>query len=167
MLVILLLSLWKSKRAPYWILTVVLVSDLFFIHVNYIKIRKASNDYVVEATAEVVDFMQEFEDEITDTYPYILKGSLSGIKIQFYQSQLMDYKMFGKKQEEQLGEKNYFIVSDHDDINTDWYENDYYLFKDFDYENAEYDIVYVKGNALMQEMEKLGYEMVKYIPSEE
>ncbi len=163
MLLILFLSFWKSRRAPYWILAVVLVSDLFFIHVNYIKIRKASNDYVAEATAEVVDFMQGFEDEITDTYPYILKGSLSGIKIQFYQSQLMQYKMFGKRQEEQLGEDNFFIISDHEDINTDWYEDDYYLFKDFDYENAKYDIVYVKGKELMQEMENLGYTMEKYV----
>lgn len=167
MFLILVISLWKNRRCPYVILTVVLLSDLLLIHVNYIKVRKASNDYVAEATGEVVDFMQEFEDEITECYPYILKGSLSGIRIQFYQSQLMNYKMFGKRQEEQLGQDNYFIISDHDDINTDWYENDYYLFEDFDYENAEYDIVYVKGNALMQEMEKLGYEMVKYIPSEE
>ena len=164
MIIILLLSLWKSKRASYWIMAVVLLSDLFLVHINYIKIRKASNDYVVEATAEVVDFMQEFEDEITDTYPYILKGGLSGIKIQFYQSQLMKYKMFGKRQEEQLDEDNFFIISDHDDINTSWYEDDYYLFKDFDYENAKYDIVYVKGNDLMQAMENLGYTMEKYVP---
>lgn len=167
MLIILVISLWKNKRCPYVILAVVLLSDLLLIHVNYIKVRKASNDYVAEATGEVVDFMQEFEDEITECYPYILKGSLSGIRIQFYQSQLMNYKMFGKRQEEQLGQDNYFIISDHDDIDLTWYEDDYYLFEDFDYENAEYDIVYVKGEKLMREMESLGYEMVEYVPQEE
>lgn len=167
MLIILVISLWKNKRCPYVILAVVLLSDLLLIHVNYIKVRKASNDYVAEATREVVDFMQEFEDEITECYPYILKGSLSGIRIQFYQSQLMNYKMFGKRQEEQLGQDNYFIISDHDDIDLTWFEDDYYLFEDFDYENAEYDIVYVKGEKLMREMERLGYEMVEYVPQEE
>lgn len=167
MLIILVISLWKNKRCPYVILAVVLLSDLLLIHVNYIKVRKASNDYVAEATREVVDFMQEFEDEITDSYPYVLKGSLSGIRIQFYQSQLMNYKMFGKRQEEQLGQDNYFIISDHDDIDLTWFEDDYYLFEDFDYENAEYDIVYVKGEKLMREMERLGYEMVEYVPQEE
>lgn len=164
MIVLLAVSGWKNKRAPYVILSLVLVSDLLLIHVNYIKVRKASNDYVVEATGEVVNFMQGFEDKITESYPYILKGGLSGIKIQFYQSQLMNYKMFGKRQEEQLVLNDYFIVSDHDDIDLTWYEDDYYLFEDFDYENAEYDIVYVKGEKLMREMESLGYEMVKYIP---
>ena len=162
MVVILLISLRKSKWIPYWILALMLVSDLFLIQVNYVKIRKASNDYVVEATAEVVDFMQEFEDEITESYPYILKGGLSGIRIQFYQGQLMNYKMFGKGQEELLGQDNYFIISDHRDINLNWYEKDYYLFKDFDYENAEHDIVYVKGEELAEKLEELGYKMIPY-----
>lgn len=166
MLSILLLSLKNNKRSVYFILLLVLVSDLALIHVNYIKIRKSSNDYVVESTEEVVDFMQGFEDEITDTFPYVLKGSLSGVKIQFYQSQLMNYKMFGKRQEEQLDQNNYFIISAHDDIDLTWYENDYYLFEDFDYENAEYDIVYVKGEDLMRELESLGYEMLEYIPQQ-
>lgn len=166
MFVLLTVSCWKNKRSPYVILAVVLVSDLLLVHVNYVKVRKASNDYVREATEKVVNFMQGFEDEITETYPYILKGSLSGIRIQFYQSQLMNYKMFGKRQEEQLDQDNYFIISAHDDIDLTWYENDYYLFEDFDYENAEYDIVYVKGEDLMRELESLGYEMIEYIPQQ-
>ena len=78
----------------------------------------------------------------------------------------MNYKMFGKRQEEQLDQNNYFIISAHDDIDLTWYENDYYLFEDFDYENAEYDIVYVKGEDLMRELESLGYEMLEYIPQQ-
>lgn len=152
----------KKKWMPYAVLGVVLAGDLLLITVNYEKIRKASNDYVVEATAQVVDIMQELEPKIAEEYPYILKGGLSGIKIQFYQSQLMEYKMFGKNQEEMLGEDNYFIISKKDDVNLDYYENDYYLFKDFDYENAGYDIVYVKGEELKERLEELGYEMEKY-----
>lgn len=162
MLAILFISFQKKKWMPYALLGLVLVSDLALIHVNFVKIRKASNDYVEEATDEVVSFMQGFQDEVADEYPYILKGGLSGIKIQFYQSQLMDFKMFGKKQEEQLGQENYFIISAHDDIDETWDEGDYYLFKDYDYENAEYDIVYVKGTDLMKKMEELGYEMDAY-----
>ena len=43
-----------------------------------------------------------------------------------------------------------------------WYEDDYYFFDDFDYANAEYDIVYVKGNRLKDKMESLGHKMRKY-----
>lgn len=146
----------------YLLLVFVLLFDLFFIQINYVKIRKASNDYVTEATHDVVQFMQQFEDEVTGEFPYILKGGLSGIKIQFYQSQLMSYKMFGKKQEEQVNADNYFIISKHDDIDMTWYNHDYYLFDDFDYENADYDIIYVKGEQLKEKMEQLGYTMVKY-----
>lgn len=162
MLLLLVISVRKKKSASYLLLGIVLVSDLFFIQVNYTKIRKASNDYVAEATEEVVQFMQTFEDDVTAEYPYILKGGLSGVKIQFYQSQLMTYKMFGKKQEEELGAENYFIITKAGDIDLTWYEEDYYLFEDFDYVNAEYDIVYVKGTDLMKTMESLGYKMIKY-----
>lgn len=162
MISILLISISRSKKMPYVLLVIVLVSDLVLIQVNYIKIRKASNDYVTEATHNVVQFMQQFEDEVTGEFPYILKGGLSGIKIQFYQSQLMSYKMFGKKQEEQVNADNYFIISKHDDIDMTWYNHDYYLFDDFDYENADYDIIYVKGEQLKEKMEQLGYTMVKY-----
>lgn len=162
MIAILLISAIKKKRAPYVILVVVLLSDLFFIQINYVKIRKASNDYVAEATGDVVQFMQQFENDVTKEYPYILKGGLSGIKIQFYQSQLMSYKMFGKKQEEQINEENYFIISEKGDVDLTWYKKDYYLFEDFDYENAPYDIVYVKGENLKKKMEQLGYKMIQY-----
>ena len=37
----------------------------------------------------------------------------------------------------------------------------------FFYLGKKYDIVYVKGQELMQAMENLGYEMVKYLPQEE
>lgn len=157
----------RKKWMPYAVLAIVLVSDLALIHVNYVKIRKASNDYVVESTETVVDFMQEFESEITGKNPYVLKGKLSGVKIQFYQSQLMNYKMFGKEQIELVNQDNYFIISNHDNIDLTWYEDDYYLFEDFDYDNAKYDIVYVKGKELKNQMEHLGYDMIKYMPSEE
>ena len=164
MIAILAISFIKKKWMPYLLLGVVLFSDLILIQVNYVKVRKATNDYTVEATADVVDFMQEFEEKITPEYPYVLKGKLSGIKIQFYQSQLMNYQMFGKEQEEELGFDDYFIISAHDDIDLTWYEDGYYLFEDFDYENAEYDVVYVKGESLMKRLEQLGYEMTKYVP---
>lgn len=164
MIAILAISFIKKRWMPYLLLGVVLFSDLILIQVNFVKVRKATNDYTVEATTDVVDFMQEFEEKITPQYPYVLKGKLSGIKIQFYQSQLMNYQLFGKEQEEELGFDNYFIISAHDDIDLTWYEDDYYLFDDFDYKNAEYDVVYIKGRELMNRMEQLGYEMTKYVP---
>ena len=161
---ILLVSVVRKKWMPYTLLGLVLLSDLALMEVNFVKVRKASNDYVVEATEDVVDFMGTFEDEITDEFPYILKGGLSGIKIQFYQSQLMSYRMFGKNQEEALELTDYFMISKHGDVDLTWFEDDYYTFADFDYENAAYDIVYVKGERLKEKLEQLGYKMEKYIP---
>ena len=57
---------------------------------------------------------------------------------------------------------NYFIISAKDDIDLTWYEDDYYLFEAFDYKNADYDIVYVKGKQLKEKLEQLGYRMIKY-----
>lgn len=162
MILILLMSVCKKQSVSYLLLGIVLFSDLFFIQVNYVKIRKASNDYVAEATSDVVKFMRDFEADVTAEYPYVLKGGVSGVKIQFYQSQLMNFKLFGKKQEKELDTDNYFIISKAGDIDLTWYEDDYYLFKDFDYTSAEFDIVYVKGDKLMQQMESLGYEMSEY-----
>ncbi|MCD8104612.1 MAG: hypothetical protein LUF35_06340 [Lachnospiraceae bacterium] len=163
---VLAVSSARKKWMPYALLILVLVSDLVLIQVNYVKIRKASNDYVKEATSDVAEFLQVLEDDIAEEYPYILKGGLSGTKIQFYQPQLLDYKMFGKKQEESLDLDNYFIISEHGDINLKWYEEDYYLFEAFDYENADYDIVYVKGDALAEKLEELGYHMIQYNPED-
>lgn len=167
MILILVISLFRKKFMPYMLLAIVLISDLALIQINFVKVRKASNDYVVQATENVVDFMQQFENDVTDEFPYILKGGLSGVKIQFYQSQLMSYKMFGKNQEEIVQATDYFIISKHGDVDQTWYQNDYYMFKDFDYQSAKYDIVYVKGEKLKAKMEQLGYKMTKYIPQEE
>lgn len=167
MLAVLAVSSFRRRWMPYVVLSFVLLSDLALIHVNYIKIRKAANDYVLEATDAVVMFLEGIEGAVAEEYPYILKGGLSGVKIQFYQSQLMDFRMFGKKQEEQLDLDNYFIISAHDDIDLTWYEDDYYLFDAFDYENAQYDVVYVKGEALKEKLESLGYGMTRLRTDEE
>lgn len=161
---ILIASCMKKKKMKYVLLSVVLVSDLVLIHVNFVKIRKASNDYVVDSTQEVVQFMQELDAEVVQEFPYVLKGGLSGVKIQFYQSQLMEYKLFGKKQEESLALDNYFIISDAEEPEFDWYEGDYYKFSAFDYENAKYDVVYVKGEALKEELVAKGYQMIELVP---
>ncbi len=164
MAAVLVISALKKSWMPYVLLAFVLICDLVLIQVNYGKIRKASNDYVIEATEDVVDFLQGMEDEITEEYPYVLKGGLSGTKIQFYQSQLMNYILFGKKQEEMLDLDDYFIISKNGDIDLTWYDEDYYLFEDYDYDNADYDIVYVKGDDLAERLEELGYEMMFYEP---
>lgn len=162
LVLLLLLSLSKKHWIPLVLLGIVLASDLVLLQVNFIKVRKATNDYVAGSTGEVVDFMRQFEDEITADFPYVLKGKLPGVKIQFYQPQLMNYRFFGKAQEKQLHLDNYFIVIDHEETDPAWPEGEYYLFEDFDYENAKYDVVYVKGQELKDRMEQLGYAMREY-----
>lgn len=147
---------------PYAILGGVLAGELLLIQVNYSKMRKAANDWVLESTEDVVGFMRELEPEVADEFPYVLKGGLSGVKIQFYQSQLMSYQMFGKKNLEEVNSDSYFIISEHGDIALEYCEDDCYLFEDFDYDAAKYDIVYVKGEALKEKLEELGFQMIKY-----
>ena len=44
----------------------------------------------------------------------------------------------------------------------EYYNDDYYVFDDFDYENATRDIVYVKGSKLADRLKEKGYGMTKY-----
>lgn len=166
MVLIFILAGRDNARNTYFLLILVLISDLFFIHVNFLKIRKASNDYVVESTEAVVDYMSDLDETIREKYPYILKGGLSGVKIQFYQSQLPEYIMFGKKQEKQLALDNYFIICDDEDLSYKWYDNDYFGFKTWDYANTPYDSIYVKGEELKTALEESGYQMIKLVPEE-
>lgn len=154
------------KWMSYVILGGVLACEFLLIQVNFTKVRKATNDWVLESTADVVDFMRELEPEVADEFPYVLKRGPSGVKIQFYQSQLMSYKMFKKKKLEEVNSDSYFIISEHGDIALENCEEECYLFEDFDYDTAKYDIVYVKGGALKEKLEKLGFQMIKYEPGE-
>ncbi len=158
--VVLVLCSFKKKRMPYVLLSFVLICDLFLIQVNYVKARKSMNDYVIEETEEVVKFLSGIDEGIVEEYPYVLKGGLSGSSLQYYQPQLLDYVFFGTEQEENLDLADYFIVSENEDIDLTWYEDDYYLFEDYDYDGAQYDIVYVKGDALAKALDDAGYGMV-------
>ncbi len=164
LILILILSVVKKKQMPYILLSLVLIGELGLFHVNYVKVRKAANDYRLEASEDVVSLLEEFEDQIAEEYPYV--GKLSGAGIQRYQGQLLNYRMFGKDMEESLNLDNYFIICKHGDIDLTWYENDYYLFDVFDYENAEHDMLYVKGDELAEALEEAGYTMISYVPDE-
>ncbi len=158
-----LIFFWMSGkgRAVVYMLALIIAGEACLVHVNYLKIRKSTNDAVVESTNDVVSYLRSV-DAVTAEFPYVLKGGTSGTKIQYYQAQLMNYKLFGKRQEKQLDAEEFFIVSAGGDIDLTWYEDDYYLFDDFDYANAAYDIVYVKGDSLKDKMESLGHKMRKY-----
>ena len=44
----------------------------------------------------------------------------------------------------------------------DFYDNDYYIFDDFDYANANKDIVYIKGKELAERLKDMGYSISEY-----
>ncbi len=161
---VLLISCYRKKRMSYILLAFVLVCDLALIQVNYVKVRKKANDIVEETTADVVDFLQEMEDEITEEYPYILR--LSGESAAFYQPQLMDYILFGTEQEESLDLDDYFVICSRKNAELPDEGEDCYLFDAFDYRDARYDFVYVKGEALAEELEDLGYQLTPCVSEE-
>ena len=54
------------------------------------------------------------------------------------------------------------LVSFKSKKNEKVYDNIKNTFEAFDYKNADYDIVYVKGKQLKEKLEQLGYRMIKY-----
>lgn len=56
---------------------------------------------------------------------------------------------------------NYFIISMPDNFNEKIDRTDCYRLADFDYENAEYYVIYVKGEALREELENMGHKLLK------
>ena len=162
MTIVLILSCNRRRSIILISLTVLILGEFALIHVNYVKIRKATNDYVVEATEQVVEFIQNLDRKVMEEFPFILKGGTSGNKIQYYQSQLMESQMFGKKQIEETGSDNFFIISEKGDVDMKYDEGDYYLFDAFDYDNADTDIVYIKGEKLKNALEQVGYVMIPY-----
>ena len=66
MSIIIAASSVRKKWMASLVLLLVCASEFLLIQVNFVKIRKAANDYVIEATEQVVDFMQMVEDDMAD-----------------------------------------------------------------------------------------------------
>ena len=56
---------------------------------------------------------------------------------------------------------NYFIISMPGEIHKKIDRSDCYQFADFDYPNAQYYVIYAKGEKLRRELEEMGLELVK------
>lgn len=56
---------------------------------------------------------------------------------------------------------NYFIISMPGEIHKKIDKSDCYQFADFDYPNAQYYVIYAKGEKLRRELEEMGLKLVK------
>ena len=147
----------KGLKAAVCCGTLIAVS-LVIITVSFVKIRLSRDTVLVEWTSEPAGFLQDLPQK-SRNYPVFWDVSAKDIK--HYQFQLKDYTI-GSYCTVTSKAKNCFVITQKGHYLKEYYNDDYYLFADFDYENANRDIVYVKGKKLAQAMEKAGYKMIKY-----
>lgn len=159
--VILIITAKNRKWSRTALCLVLLASSLTIYTVDYNKIRLGRDEVLVKYIDEPTSLLEEIS-EVAEEFPIVLWDKASKAKdIKHYQFVCKEYTVGSYKTAAAdaencfiLGHKNYYLEK--------YFDDDYYTFACFDYENAARDIVYVKGEALKDKLESMGYEMVKY-----
>ncbi len=127
--------------------------------VNYGKMRLACD---INVRAKVQD-LQDYTPKIRGIseefrYVYVDKSAKRMKPLQLIFKEFQVY-VRGSVPEENPG--NYFIISMPGEIHKKIDRSDCYQFADFDYPNAQYYVIYAKGEKLRRELEEMGLELVK------
>lgn len=148
-----------SERARVIIIGIVFIAVSGTVSiVNYNKIRYSRDEVLYTCTVEPVTVLRDLK-ELADSYHIIVDSSAKDIK--HYQFQLRDF-VCGNSETDSINADNYFVVAKKGYFRKVYGKGDLYFFADFDYENATKDIVYVKGAKLADELNKMGYSVLKY-----
>ncbi|MCR4625759.1 MAG: hypothetical protein K5795_07335 [Lachnospiraceae bacterium] len=126
--------------------------------VSFNKIRLSRDEALYSWTSEPVGYMLGLPSEFKE-YPVFWDYSAKDIK--HYQFQLKQYRI-GSYCTKTKKVDNCFVIVQKGHFLKEYYNDDYYVFDDFDYENATRDIVYVKGSKLAKQLEEKGYGLTKY-----
>ncbi|MBO4505351.1 MAG: hypothetical protein J5728_02900, partial [Lachnospiraceae bacterium] len=126
--------------------------------INYNKIR-ISRDEVLKAWIEQPCGMLEEVKELADEYPVLVDASAKSIK--HYQFVCKEFTL-GSSLTKTAEAKNCFIVAKKKYFVKDFYEDDYYVFDEFNYTDAKKDIVYIKGEELAEKLKEMGVSVSKY-----
>ena len=126
--------------------------------VSFNKIRLSRDEALYSWTNEPVGYMLNLPSEFSE-YPVFWDYSAKDIK--HYQFQLKNYRI-GSYCTKTKKADNCFVIVQKGHFLKEYYNDDYYVFDDFDYENATRDIVYVKGSKLADRLKEKGYGMTKY-----
>ncbi len=130
--------------------------------VNFVNARQARDSFIMGRVYEPAKFLNDIAEhtEVEKKYPYVLTD-YANIGVKHFQPAAFAYR-FGSKQTKLAGMDNIFIVSRSGGFLEDYFDDDYYLFDDFDYDRGYGNIVYVKGDKLASELESAGYHMTEY-----
>lgn len=128
------------------------------ILVSFNNIRLSRDEALYSWTSEPAGYMLNLPSEFSE-YPVFWDYSAKDIK--HYQFQLKNYRI-GSYCTKTKKADNCFVIVQKGHFLKEYYNDDYYVFNDFDYENATRDIVYVKGSKLAKRLEEKGYGMTKY-----
>ena len=128
------------------------------ILVSFNNIRLSRDEALYSWTSEPAGYMLNLPSEFSE-YPVFWDYSAKDIK--HYQFQLKNYRI-GSYCTKTKKADNCFVIVQKGHFLKEYYNDDYYVFDDFDYENATRDIVYVKGSKLAKQLEEKGYGMTKY-----
>ena len=126
--------------------------------INYNKIR-ISRDVVLKSWIEQPCEVLEGVKELAGEYPVLVDASAKSIK--HYQFVCKEFTL-GSAMTKTAEAKNCFIIAKKKYFVEDFYDNDYYIFDDFDYSKATKDIVYIKGKELAERLKALGYPVSEY-----
>ena len=134
---------------------------MLLIVVNYNKIRISRDEILMKWTVEPCSVLEEIAEksDLETLYPVLVDSSAKSIK--HYQFVCKEYTC-GSNETKAAESDNMFIIAKKKYFLKDYYEDDYYIFDDFDYAGATKDIVYIKGEELARELEALGYSISPY-----
>lgn len=137
------------------------VLGILIIVVNYGKIRISRDEILMKWTVESCSVLEEIaaKSDIDSRYPVLVDSSAKSIK--HYQFVCKEYTVGGNETATATAE-NMFIIAKKKYFLKDYYNDDYYIFDDFNYAEATKDIVYIKGEKLAEELRKLGYGISPY-----
>ena len=126
--------------------------------INYSKIR-ISRDSVLKSWIEQPCAVLEGLTDLADEYPVYVDSSAKSIK--HYQFVCKEFTL-GNSLTKTAEAGNCFMIAKKKTFVKEMYDDDYYIFDDFDYKDAEKDIVYIKGEELAKRLTDMGISVSRY-----
>ncbi len=128
--------------------------------VNYGKMRLACDINVKAKVQDLQDYVPQIR-EVPEEYRFVYVDK-SAKRMKPLQLIFKEFQVYVRNHFPEESQGNYFIISLPDEFNKEIDRSDCYRLADFDYENAEYYVIYVKGEALREELENMGHKLLKY-----
>lgn len=132
---------------------------LISLTVNYSKMRLGCDINVKVKMENLQEYAKEIRG-VSEENRYIYIDKTTG-RYKPLQLIFKEFRIYVRAHLPEEEVENYFIISKKDVFNPELNEGDCYQLSDFDYENAEYYVIYVKGEGLKEELEQMGKDLEK------